>query len=255
MKIVTIQQNTRVWHDWRGKGLGASDAPAVMGESPYQTVFGLWGEKTGIVPRTEPNAFAVAAMKRGQELEPEARDLYERLTGRVTGPLAAEHDEYSFIRASFDGIEAPNTSQCHFVEIKCPGQVAHEEAKAGKVPDYYYSQVQQQFLVSGAKTGDYFSYRPGDSTPHVILPVKPDPLYQKRLLVALIDFWKLVQTQTPPEVGRAEFVKTLRQVVKDIDRIQQLMHSLVLMEGTVKKEQAPRRGGSKPNKEGFFKVS
>jgi putative phage-type endonuclease len=257
VKLVTIKQNSRQWHDWRGKGLGASDAPAIMGQSPYQSAFALWGDKTGLLPREEPNAFAVAAMQRGRDLEPVARALYEQLTGRVVEDLAGEHDTYPFIRASFDGI-VPSTFE-HFVEIKCPGQEAHDKAKAGKVPDYYYPQVQQQFLVSGAKTADYFSYRPQDPVPHVVVPVVPDLEYQKSLLAKLTGFWAHVQDKTPPPVDRADFLKVLKQAAKEMGKVQALLNALMLMEGVGKEPTPPKRSkvklAPKPDKDGFYKVS
>jgi putative phage-type endonuclease len=253
VKLVTVKQNSRQWHDWRGKGLGASDAPAIMGESPYQSAFTLWGDKTGLIPREEPNAFAVAAMKRGQDLEPVARELYEKRSGRVLEVLAAEHDQYEFVRASFDGIEVGTN---HFVEIKCPGQAAHDEAKAGRVPAYYYPQVQQQFLVSGAQSADYVSYRPGDETELVIIPIKPDGAYVNLLLVRLIQFWKYVQDKTPPPTERSEFLKVLQRALKDLGKVQALINALVIMNGAGEAPKKPRlKAAPKPDKDGFYKVS
>jgi putative phage-type endonuclease len=201
MKHVAMKQNTKLWYDWRGKGLGASDAPIIMGDSPWSSPFQLWGEKTGLLPKREANAFAIAAMRRGQDMEPEARAAYEKLTGLVTQPLAGEHEVHTFLRASLDGIDPTLT---HFVEIKCPGQEAHDKAKKGQIPPYYYAQVQQQFLVTGCTSGDYFSYRPGDDKPEVIVPLSPNPGYQARLLAQMTAFWQLVISKTSPKTTHKE---------------------------------------------------
>ena len=64
-----FQQGSEAWLDWRRGGVGASDAPAIMGVSPWMDVEALWLEKTGRATG-RPSSFA---MRRGQLLEPEAR--------------------------------------------------------------------------------------------------------------------------------------------------------------------------------------
>ena len=36
-RIERLQQNTPQWHRWRQQGLGASDAPVIMGEAAFKT--------------------------------------------------------------------------------------------------------------------------------------------------------------------------------------------------------------------------
>jgi len=47
--IERLQQNTPEWHRWRQQGLGASDAPVIMGEAAFKTPRMLWSIKTGRV--------------------------------------------------------------------------------------------------------------------------------------------------------------------------------------------------------------
>ena len=42
-----MEQKSEEWLDWRKKGIGSSDAPIIMGVSPWKTPFELWEEKTG----------------------------------------------------------------------------------------------------------------------------------------------------------------------------------------------------------------
>lgn len=212
MKVVTIKQGGRDWHDWRGKGLGASDSPAVMGESPWTSRFQLWGEKCGLLTKPPFSPWQQAAVDRGVKLEPEARDWYQNFTGKICQPLAGEHDTHTFVRASFDGI---TDDLKHFIEIKCPGKEAHEQALKGQVPSYYWPQIQHQYLVSGAATMDYVSYRDGEG---VIVPVQPDLAYQSKLLAELRKFWDCIQTLTPPELSRTEFRQLLDKAKKDLEQ-------------------------------------
>lgn len=215
MKIVSVKQNSKEWREWRGTGLGASDAPAVMGESPWTSPFELWLQKTGIMERPPANEFQVAAMKRGQELEPIAREKFEKEIGKPFPTLSAVHDEHEFLRASFDGYNAELNA---LVEIKCPGKEDLAKAAKGIVPDKYKAQVQQQLLISGAKVCYYYTWD-GKSDKGTIIEVKPDPEYQKRLLDTMIDFWARVQNQILPDVTAKDVEKLVKQQQKALETL------------------------------------
>jgi len=215
MKIVDVKQNGRDWREWRGRGLGASEAPIIMGESPYQTPFELWLAKTGIRERPPANEFQVAAMKRGTELEPVARAIFENKMGAKFPALSAEHDDYEFIRASFDGI---NFDLKALVEIKCPGKDAHAKALKGQVPKYYMAQIQQQLMVSGMERCYYVSWD-GKSSDVVVVEVLPDLEYQQVLLESVVEFWRKIQERELPEVSAKEVAALVANVEKDITNI------------------------------------
>jgi len=99
-RIERLHQNTAEWHRWRQQGLGASDAPVIMGEAAFKTPRMLWSIKTG---RLQEAAVGLAA-RRGHELERLARRVYERQTGTQMEPLCLVHDEREWMRASLDGL-------------------------------------------------------------------------------------------------------------------------------------------------------
>ena len=82
-RIERLQQNTPEWFRWRQQGLGASDAPVIMGEAAFKTPRMLWSIKTG---RMQEDAAGPAA-RRGRELERLARRAYEQ-EGRHPGGAA-----------------------------------------------------------------------------------------------------------------------------------------------------------------------
>lgn len=181
--------------------LGASDAPVIMGVSPWSTQYKLWQEKLDLVPPKETNW----AMKRGTELEPIARDAYISITGAFVEPRRLLHPEISFMLANMDGI-TPCGSKA--VEIKNPGEADHAIAKEGKIPDKYYPQLQHQLeimhLLFGVKSMDYFSYRNGDSA---LIEVKWDEKYTKKLCSESKKFWKYIETLTPPPMTDKDYTK------------------------------------------------
>jgi putative phage-type endonuclease len=241
LKVVTIKQGGKDWHQWRGKGIGASDAPAIMGESPWTSRFQLWGEKCGVLERPPFNAWQQAAVDKGVKLEPEARAWYEKRLGKKCPAIAGEHDTHSFIRASFDGM---TEDLKHFIEIKCPGKDAHYQALGGRVPHYYMPQIQHQFLVSGCKTMDYVSYRDGVG---VVVPVKPNLDYQTVLVTELTYFWNCVQNVTPPTLTNSEVRQLFTEVGKSVDKA---VKSVSLFQKVLDQLLAPVLDGS-----GFVNVS
>ena len=76
---MVMQQNTEEWLEFRRDKIGASDAPIIMGKSPWKTPHQLWEEKIGV--RT--SSYETAAMRRGKDLESEARKHFEQQTGLI----------------------------------------------------------------------------------------------------------------------------------------------------------------------------
>lgn len=231
MRIVAHSQGTKPWHEWRNKGLGASDAGTVLGVSPYKTPFEYWLERTGQAPRQELNAFAVAAMQRGTEMEPAARAWYERQVGIPMTSPSAEHDLYPYIRASFDGISLEHGIGC---EIKCMGKTNHQKVvKTGKIPEIYVAQIQQQLLVSGISRIDFVAYSGTDDGQNVIIQVFPDRAYQERLLRALIEFWLCVESRTPPKLDQRDLGKLLERLNADLEKVKQTAYALSVVQASL----------------------
>jgi putative phage-type endonuclease len=225
VRLVNIKQGTKDWREWRGKGLGASDMPALMGDSPWTSPFELWLQKTGLWVREEPNAFQLAAMKRGNDLEPVVREMFEKKLGKKFPAVAGMHDEYDFIRASFDGLSEDN----EVLEIKCPNKVDHEKAVKGKVPTKYIAQVQLQLLISGARNAYYVSWDGRSTTLDGIVQVPPDFNYQSKLIDAAVDFWKRVASKTLPEVTTKDASKIIEKQKFHLEQANKLSELLTLI--------------------------
>lgn len=197
MKIVPIVQGTPEWYAWRDTGLGASYAPIIMGVSPHRTPYQLWAELTGNGPAQEENH----AMRRGTELEPEARRLYEAQTGNIAEPVCCEHPELPWMLASLDGADMDGL---YVVEIKTHGKDDHALVMDRIIPDKDFPQVQHQLAVSGARRADYVNYHNGEIA---IASVTPSEDYIAKLIEAEAAFWHLVQTNTPPELTDRDIVE------------------------------------------------
>ncbi len=190
-----LQQNTAEWHRWRMQGIGASDAPVIMSETPFKTPRTLWSIKTGRL-QEDP---AGPAARRGRALERHARRTYERQTGIQMEPLCLVHDELQWMRASLDGLSFDGST---LLEIKCPlSQRDRTSAQEGRIPSHYYAQLQHQLAVSGAEQAHYWSFHGSDG---ILIELRPDREYAKRLVEAEAAFWQLVTENRWPELANEE---------------------------------------------------
>lgn len=99
------------------------------------------------------------AMRRGRELEPEARAAYEAHTGELVEKVGfIEHPELPYVGVSPDGLLGDDG----MVEFKCPASMSkHLEALSsnGHATEYRW-QLQGQLWVAHRKWVDAVSYDP-----------------------------------------------------------------------------------------------
>ena len=181
--IVNLQQGTKEWLEWRSQGIGASDAPTIMGENPWKSAAYLLQEKCGQKKTYGPNA----AMARGTALEPEARKRYETKVGIRVVPACLQSVKYEWLRASVDGLATDGST---IVEIKCGESVYHKTSTSRAVPDYYYGQLQHILAITNFQSVDFYCYLP--ERPEVHLRIARDDSYIKRLLDAEYLFWQKI---------------------------------------------------------------
>lgn len=97
------------------------------------------------------------AMLWGIETEPEAKDVYEEVTGRlITDVGFMDHPAIPFFGASPDGFVDDG-----LIEIKCPTTSTHLTwVIDGEVPEEHKPQMIVQCLVTGREWCDFVSYDP-----------------------------------------------------------------------------------------------
>lgn len=190
MKILDLSQGSPDWHKIRGGKVGASDAPAIMGVSPYITRAELLEEKV-----TGKKRESQYAMRRGNRLEPTARALYELEYGVQAPPVCVLHDDYEWMMSSLDGLVTAGDSpaDCYIVEIKCWRWQNHDLCLAGVVPEEVYPQIQHQLMTTGLDRCDLVSYTEhsqfGESDRLAVIRVETDAEYQATLFEAEEAFW------------------------------------------------------------------
>jgi putative phage-type endonuclease len=182
MKIISLQQGSQEWLDWRESKIAATDASIIMGLNPFKNVVTLWKEKLSIVAAPPANEH----MRRGQELEPIARALFIEETGIDVEPLVIESDKYSWMGASLDGIDATRKI---IVEIKCPSADTHLLAANGGIKPYYEAQMQHQLYASEAEICYYVSYNTGCDPKFVVLEITRNEEFIKEMIACEEKFY------------------------------------------------------------------
>lgn len=140
------------WLKERRKGLGGSDAAAVLGLSPWKTNVELWEEKTG--RREEKDISADSYVQYGVAAEPVIRaqfaldyPQYEVLHEENVSIASSDHPQ---LRASLDGkLIERETGRVGVLEIKAAmiNSRADRDKWNDAVPQHYFLQVLHNMAV------------------------------------------------------------------------------------------------------------
>lgn len=150
--IVNYPQNSVEWLQWRRGKIGASDAPVIMGVSPYKTPLQLWEEQ--VYGKTQETN---AAMQMGKDIEPIARAQINLDNKTNYQPTCMQSKRRNWMIASLDGWDEKSPSS-KILEIKNANAEDHEIARKGKIPEHHYPQLQHQMIVSGQEEVLYLSW-------------------------------------------------------------------------------------------------
>lgn len=188
----------------RRKGIGGSDAAAVLGLSKWKTAYDVFLDKTGQSEPTPDND----AMLWGRLLEPVIRQQYADRTGReVAMPEMLTMADKPYIVANVDGLCADRV-----LEIKT-ARTSKEWGEEGtdEVPMQYFMQCQHYLMVTGKPVADVAVLI--GSADFRIYTVEANEKLFGVMQTAYAEFWNNhVLTGTPPEaVSYADAVARYKQ--------------------------------------------
>lgn len=188
----------------RRKGIGGSDAAAVLGLSKWKTAYDVFLDKTGQSEPTPDND----AMLWGRLLEPVIRQQYADRTGReVAMPSMLTDAKSPYIVANVDGL-----CDDRVLEIKT-ARTAKDWGEEGtdEVPMQYFLQCQHYLMVTGKPVADVAVLI--GSADFRIYTVEANEKLFGVMRTAYAEFWNgHVLTGTPPEaVSYADAVAQYRQ--------------------------------------------
>lgn len=218
-------QGSGAWLAMRQKRIGASDAPIILGVSPWSTPYKLWREKMGLNSKErDPNKSAGFAIDRGNRWEPIARARYEAHNGFIDmPPTVLIHKEHDFLMASLDGY---NEQEKLVLEIKIPGREVMEAAKNGTVHPKYTPQLEHQMLVSQATRVHFYccSVASKNGKEQIIddalVEYRSNPELRELLIPKLHQFWGYMRRNEPPPLTERDCLDLSDPVALELfDRI------------------------------------
>jgi len=193
MRILSLDQGSDAWLEHRANTLNASEAPAMMGVSPYMTRAELMRLKHDGAGR-EIDAAMQKRFDDGHRAEAAARPIAEEIIGEELYPATVTDDD-GRLSASLDGA---TMSYKVLFEHKLTNEKKVEAVEAGECPDCDYPQVQQQLMITGAEKCLY-AVSDGTRENFVSCWVYPDEEYQQKLLAGWDQLEADLADYTPPK--------------------------------------------------------
>ena len=189
---MTEQRKKWLWE--RKKGIGGSDAGAILGVNPYKSAFLAWQDKvTDDIDESQSEAAYW-----GTVLEDIVAKEFSKQTGKKVRRVnrTLEHAKYPFIRANIDRDVVGENA---ILECKTANAFYAKEWKEDQVPASYLAQCQHYLAVTGAQTC-YIACLIGGQR-FVWKAVSRDEELIQMILTAEIEFWENhVLTGVPPEM-------------------------------------------------------
>ena len=191
-----LQQGSLDWLQHRSAYCNASDAPAMMGESPYKTRTQLLSEKaSGLIPEVDPHTQRI--FDDGHRFEALARHLAAEIIGEDLYPQVGTKDDLS---ASFDGLTM--AAEINF-EHKTLNNVIRSCTNANELPLYLKIQMEQQMYVADAKKTLFMASK-WDDTGELVEEkhfwYEPDPVLRQQIIEGWAQFISDMTTFKPEEL-------------------------------------------------------
>lgn len=157
-------QGSEEWFAVRNGKITASKLSDLMrktkfGESTYKSRLRMELAIERITGKSAGDNFMNQAMKNGVEREPDARKLFEAITGKEVAECGSfDHPDVVNTSASPDGLIRGEDA---VLELKCPTHVTHaKNLLSDKMPKNYEYQVQWQIACTESEYAYFASYHP-----------------------------------------------------------------------------------------------
>lgn len=215
---ITADPNDPAWHEARRTFIGASDAPAVLGISPWATPLDVWADKLNLGQRFEGNL----STDMGHALEDLiARTWFDEQAPSEFGArwlidpkVTMRHRDYPHIAASVDRVWAVRMEEDkddrwwphpadELVECKYVGPTVAWQWRDG-VPVYVQAQCQVQMAVTGAKRVHVAALIVDYGPQFFTAAIERDDAVIDEIIGRLNQFWaEHIETQQRPDIDTA----------------------------------------------------
>lgn len=206
------------WLTYRRKGIGGSDAAAILGISPFLTARDLYFDKLGISAQSDEENWV--AKEIGHLLEPLVATIFQRRTGLKVyqQKVMYQHPHFPWMLADLDYlVEMPDGGTAI---LECKTSTSHSADNwwyAGKeiVPAYYESQGRHYMTVTNLDRV-YFCCLLTDNREAMFRCIDRDMAYEEELIALEEAFWKdhVLPQSPPPYTENGDLVmKSLQRIL------------------------------------------
>ena len=195
--ISTLEMSHDEWLKRRFESIGASESGSILGINPYKSAVDVYYEKVDQVTDFPDNL----NMWLGRELEPIIKKRFEEETGfKVRNDHKIRVDkEHSFITTNLDGM---------VVGEKVPVEYKALSRWDGEIPDYYFSQVQHQIMVTESDYAYFVVLALGVQKNFIVQKINRDDEFINLMREEEVSFWnEHVIPKDPPNPQTIEDVK------------------------------------------------
>jgi putative phage-type endonuclease len=194
----------------RARYIGGSDAAAILGLSPWATPYQVWLKKTGQALPEPADKMREKVLKRGKKLEPYVLEmLVEELEDRgheVEVLRVSTQDEQN----RYQDADLPFLAAEIDAELKIDGEDVNAELKTvhafqakqwgeqgtDDIPPYYTAQTMHGLMVRPKRLAVVGALIGADDLRVHLVERDDDVIAGIRRME--VDFWRLVETRTPP---------------------------------------------------------
>jgi putative phage-type endonuclease len=202
------------WQIARRKGIGGSDAAAILGISPWRTPIDVWLEKTGRIEIEREDSIDEDRrflLDLGNVLERGIAELYTKRTGRELQQLVNDkgeqiilvHPQHPELLGNPDRLVL---GESRGVEIKTENSFQHkfgEVGEYGAIPEQYEVQCRHYMAITNRDVWDLPVLRGAAKLD--IHTIERDPELEEMLVEQLVCWWnQYVVTDTPPPIDGSE---------------------------------------------------
>ena len=201
MIVHDVQQGTHQWHSLRAEHFTASEAPAMMGVSPYLSRDELLKQKALRLVDAEADSHKAALFQAGHAAEAGYRPIAEAQIDDDLYNVTGTRDVDGLpLLASFDGLTMART--IGFEHKLWSGKVSAQLADTGEPAPHHYWQLEQQLLVSGAQR-IMFATSDGTAERSAWVWYKSKPERRAQLIAGWKQFAADLAAYVPPEAKPA----------------------------------------------------
>ena len=146
--ISTKNMSRAEWLEARRKGIGGSDASAILGQNQWESPLSVYMDKRGIAPEKEETE----AMIQGTDCEEVVAKRFERETGLKVKRCNKlfSHPDYPWMKANIDR-QIVGADGFVGLECKTTSPYTKTDFEGGSIPPNYFWQCQHYMAVTGAQ--------------------------------------------------------------------------------------------------------